>query len=179
MENQVETPNKSYKSLFYGLLTVLLMAASFGAGIWYQSNQSPKKEEDNTKITVTVEPSIKPSITTKAGPTIKAEPTTHGLSAQEENLPLIKAAMAQKYDRPVSEVNMEIGKYEPSFAQGTVSFGDEMSGGWFLAAEVGGKWVIVDDGNGTISCDIIEPYNFPITIVAECWDEATQDIVYR
>jgi len=179
MENQVETPNKSYKSLFYGLLTVLLMVASFGAGMWYQSNQSPKKEEDNTKITVTVEPSIKPSITTKVETTPKVEPTTSGLSAQEEELPAIKAAMAAKYNKQVSEVDLTISKFEPGFAQGGVQFSGEMGGGWFLAAKVDGQWVIAADGNGTISCDKIAPYNFPTTIVSECWDEATQDIVYR
>lgn len=183
MDNQVEVvnSNKSYKTLFYGLLAILLVIVSFAFGVWFQSQKSLPTSDNKKqpKVEITTQPSLKISVTTKVMPTIETEPTVSGLSAQEEVLPFIKTAMATKFSKPVSEVEMEISKYEPGFAQGTVRFSGEMAGGWFLAAEVGGQWLIVDDGNGTISCDKIEPYNFPTTIVAECWDEATQDIIYR
>jgi len=179
MENQVESPNKTYKTLFYVLITILLMVGSFAIGMLCQKTLSPKKADDKIKTEVKAGPSVKPSVTTKVETTPKVEPTTSGLSAQEEELPAIRAAMAAKYNKQTSEVDLTISKFEPGFAQGGVQFSGEMGGGWFLAAEVGGQWVIVDDGNGTISCDIIALYNFPTTIVSECWDETSQDIIYR
>ncbi len=62
---------------------------------------------------------------------------------------------------------------------GLASWRLSFGGGWFLAAEVGGQWVIVDDGNGTVSCEKINPYNFPTTLVPECWSDATQDLIQR
>ena len=53
------------------------------------------------------------------------------------------------------------------------------SGGWWLAAKTSGEWVIVADGNGTVLCSDIEDYDFPVSMVPECWDETTQTLVTR
>ncbi len=88
-------------------------------------------------------------------------------AADEE---LIKQAMAAKHSRAVEETIINISKKDDSHAWGSVKFAGELAGGWFLAAKNSGVWIIVDDGNGTISCELIAPYDFPSEMVPECVD---------
>jgi len=177
MENVSASSNR-YKTMFFMLLASLAVVAAFAGGVWYQSQQTkvvslPKEAKPEPKPTrkLTVVPS------TKAEKDLPPMLDLAALKAQADQA--IKAAFAAKYSRPIAEVHSQISAFEPSFAKGGVRFGDEMGGGWFLAAEVGGEWVIIDDGNGTVSCEKIEPYNFPVNLVSECWSETTQEIVYR
>jgi len=87
--------------------------------------------------------------------------------------------MAAKHSKPVADVELTISKNTGTHATGGVTFAGEMGGGWWLAAKSGGNWVIVQDGNGTMDCAVIAPYNFPNTIVPECLDEATGKTVIR
>ncbi len=126
-------------------------------------------------------PAISP---TQPSPTVVSQPTTPTGSVQPTNttapLPtvsqksdseMIKEAFAQKYNRPTSEVNVTVSKNNGTHAQGGVGFSGEMGGGWFLAYKEGDDWIIVQDGNGTISCETIAPYNFPVDMVSECVDK--------
>jgi hypothetical protein len=119
-----------------------------------------------------------PSPTTIVQPTISTEPiqavnTTipSPTTPQKSDLELIKEAFSQKYNRPVSEVNVTVSKNNGTHAQGGISFSGEMGGGWFLAYKQTGGWIIVQDGNGTISCETIAPYNFPKDMAPECVDK--------
>lgn len=167
-----------FKWLFLGLLAIFLVAGGIGVGMWM--SESKNTAEDKVTPTLAMK---KPSPTLtqtmpSVGPT-ETEEVTPTESEQEQAKAAIKAAFAAKFDKRVDEVNITISDYQPSFAKGGVTFAGEMGGGWFLAAEVGGTWVIADDGNGTITCEKIEPYNFPVSMVSECWSEDTQEIIYR
>jgi hypothetical protein len=83
----------------------------------------------------------------------------------------IKEAFAEKYDRPLDQINLTVDELTSDYAKGGVHFVGETGGGWFLAAYVDDAWVIVDDGNGTVSCQKIEEYDFPTSMVPECYDE--------
>jgi len=87
--------------------------------------------------------------------------------------------MATKYSKSIGEVDLTITQLTTNHAWGSVKFLGEMGGGWFLAAKVSGNWLIVADGNGTIDCPVIEPYNFPTSMVSECFDAATQTVITR
>jgi len=90
----------------------------------------------------------------------------------------IKEAFSEKYDRDISEVNVTVNKQTDDYASGGVSFGGEMGGGWFLAAkESDGSFVIVADGNGVVPCASVEPYDFPVNMVPECYDEASGEVL--
>ena len=170
--------NSIFKVLFFGLLGLFLIAGGFGLGMYMSDNK--KQDEDKATPTVAMK---RPSATvTQAAPSVaptEAEKETTTQSEQEQAKAAIKAAFAAKFDKQPDEITIEISRYEPGFAQGGVSFAGEIGGGWFLAAEVGGTWVIADDGNGTITCEKIEPYNFPVSMVSECWSDASQEIIYR
>lgn len=103
----------------------------------------------------------------------------------ESDLDLIKKAFAQKYDKPIADVEVTIGKKEEfpmkglNYASGSVKFAGEMGGGWWLAVQEGQIWKIVADGNGTVPCEAIEPYDFPKDMVPECYDAARGKLVRR
>ena len=86
--------------------------------------------------------------------------------------------MAAKFGYSVEETISNVNKQTGSYVSGGVKFEGEMGGAWFLAYKTSEGWVIVDAGNGTITCELIEPYNFPVDMVPECWSE-TEGLVVR
>ncbi len=92
---------------------------------------------------------------------------------------LIKEAFATKYNKSINDIMLEITDNNGDYAQGTVKFTGEVAGAWWLAAKPDQKWIIVADGNGVIMCSDIDPYNFPTTMVPECYDASTSQTIHR
>jgi len=111
-------------------------------------------------------------------PAPKSEPEEKGgkeaLLSEEE---AIKKLFAEKYDKELSEITINISQETENYLRGEVEFqpGGPGSSGGFLAAKVNGDWELVYDGNGVIFCSVIEPYNFPVNMVMECFDEETEE----
>ena len=169
---------------FILLIVVLIILALIGFYIYMQSKPQilPNQPSPSVQIVPSIQPSpslqasVMPSITPSATPQQSVQPSPQNTQSDVES---IKQAMAKKHNKQVSEVKLTVSKNTGQFAQGSVSFEGEMGGGWFLAAKTASGWVIVQDGNGTISCQTIAPYNFPVSIVPECWDETTNKTVNR
>jgi len=92
---------------------------------------------------------------------------------------MFKELFADKYNKPIGDITLTIDENTGTHANGGVKFAGEIGGAWWLMAKSGGDWVIVADGNGTVPCSAIEPYNFPTSMVPECWDEGTGTLVVR
>lgn len=115
--------------------------------------------------------SAKSQVTTQ-NPLPSATPTQ---TAQENTSPTpfpdtqsaIAAFLAKKYNKPISDVKVTVGKEVPGFASGTVEFGQGgpgEAGAWL--AVLGNGWDVVWDGNGNVDCDKIrKDYGFPDTIL--------------
>jgi hypothetical protein len=84
-----------------------------------------------------------------------------------------------KYEKPKEEIIIGISESTEKYAMGGVSFKGELAGGWFLAANLDGEWEIVQDGNGSIICQIIEPYDFPGNMVPTCYDQEKMVVIAR
>ncbi len=83
----------------------------------------------------------------------------------------IKEKFAQKYERNLDEISINITTSTPTHMRGSVKFGiaDEPGeGGIFFAALVDDEWQLVFDGNGIIPCDLLIEYNFPEDFQADC-----------
>jgi hypothetical protein len=82
----------------------------------------------------------------------------------------IKELFAEKYDRDIDEINLTVSKNTSEHLRGGVKFGDGLQGegGIFFAAKVDNEWQLVFDGNGMISCDLLNQYNFPEEFQADC-----------
>ena len=164
--------NKVYQVLtflFGGMLLLLL-----GAGAMWCWQGQEKEKAGGEVVVPTVEPMetlIVEEPTLTVAPTEREEETV----SDEEG---IREAMAEKHGKEIGDVIITVSKNDGVYAQGGVRFEGEMGGGWWLAYKEGGEWVIVQDGNGTMSCETIEPYDFPVSMVPECVTE-TGELVGR
>jgi hypothetical protein len=93
-------------------------------------------------------------------------------------LAAIKAALIAKHGSDAGLLNITVSKIEGVYAQGGASA--QGGGAMWFAAKVNGEWKLVWDGNGQINCSDIAPYpDFPIGMIPECWNTATNKIVTR
>jgi len=144
-------------------LSVLVSFLLFGAGafaFWFFSGKTAQETPEVQEIPLEEEELFPAD-----------QEATEG-AGQSEDVELIRQAFAAKYGHDVSEVEVEISKQFNPYISGGVTFAGEMGGGWFLAYKQEGEWIIVADGNGTIPCEAIEPYDFPTDMAPECY---TQD----
>jgi len=83
------------------------------------------------------------------------------------------------WEERLDTLEVTVNSNDDDFASGSVRFTDSIGGGGWFAANADDGWVIAWDGNGTIGCAEIEPYDFPASIIPECWDDENQVIVTR
>lgn len=163
-----------YKVGFFILFGIVFLALGAAGGWWYFNQQGPAN-----KLPENPPPAIKtPAVLTEEpAPTAPPTQAIATVAPSVSDIEQIREAMAAKHSRPVADVHLTVSENSGTHARGGVKFGDDMAGGWFLAAKNGDNWVIVQDGNGTISCELVEPYDFPVSMVEECVDAGGNLIV--
>ncbi|MBD3250306.1 MAG: hypothetical protein GF381_01930 [Candidatus Pacebacteria bacterium] len=129
------------------------------------NSPSSNQPDDSLVASQAVRPTTEPTGSTFLATTVPAEQG-------------IKQALAAKYDKDVAQTMIEISENTGTYAKGLVKFAGDISGGWFLAVRED-SWKIVADGNGTVMCADIAPYDFPVEMVPDCWDEAAMELVAR
>ena len=158
------------KNITIVLLLVILVAVISGGGVYLWQHNT---ETNNSSLQIDV-----PAQQEATDVAAVKEETTVQLPVKSDK-EMISEAMATKYNKPVADADLTINENDSQYAQGLVKFAGEIAGGWWLAAKTSGDWVIVADGNGVVMCSDIAPYNFPTSMVPECWDETTQTNVTR
>ena len=153
------------------IITVLLVIL-FSAGAYLYGSGKLIPSPVSTPNPVVQEEVSLPTNQPSLAPTIAPGPQ---VSAEDE----IRQAMATKHSKSVADTDISINNITTTHASGVVKFAGEIAGGWFLAAKTTGPWQIVADGNGTVICADIDPFNFPTTMVPECWDDSTQTLITR
>jgi hypothetical protein len=165
------------KYFFFGILTVLFIAGLALGAYYLGTKNKPLENNQIAAISPTTSAITKviAATVTEIPPTIQPSPATK----IENDAELIKTALFKKNNWPANEnLNVTISTNDGTYVAGSV--GGEGGGGYFYAEKVNGVWEIVADGNGTISCSIFTKYpNFPKTLIPECYDETTQDVVKR
>lgn len=91
-------------------------------------------------------------------------------AAAKSDSDLIKEAMYKKINSDETKTLVTVSKIEGDYAKGGASPIGGARGAYFIAAKVSGNWAIVYDGQAMPYCSQIAPYNFPKTMVPECWD---------
>ncbi|RLC37385.1 hypothetical protein DRH29_02180 [candidate division Kazan bacterium] len=82
----------------------------------------------------------------------------------------IAALFAEKYNKPIDEIEVVMEKRVKVFASGSVAFAGEPGGSTWLAFNGDGGWKLIFDGSGDVLCADIEGYDFPVDMVPECTD---------
>ena len=65
-------------------------------------------------------------------------------------------------------------------ATGLVNTKEAMfGGGYWLAVKMNGEWTVVFDGQNTPECSQVDPFDFPISMVPECFDSSGNIVVRK
>jgi len=150
------------KGFLIFLIFLIIILIGISGGILYWLVFKGQTIEISPVQNLTPTPTLIQSLTPSPTPIVE----------EKSDLDQIKEAFAEKYNKVLNDVSAEISENNGTYAKGLVSFTGEIGGGWWLAYK-DSTWVIVADGNGTVMCSFIEPYDFPMTMVPECWDENT------
>lgn len=156
------------KKVFLPLIILAIIAILAGGGIlWWSMMASTSPSE------VSLTPT--PTLTETPG----EEPEEEEEMETKSDLEQIIEAFAEKYSKPIGDVDVNISENTGTYATGGVRFAGEMGGAMWLAYNDGEEWIIVHDGHGTIPCSSVDPYSFPADMVPECWDEDAGELINR
>lgn len=151
------------------IAVILVLVAIFGGGFLWWSMRTGASSVEPTERPIPI-----------ASPEVMPTPEeTPIMEETKSDLEQIKEAFAEKYDKPLGDVDVNISENTGTYASGGVRFVGEISGAMWLAYNDGEKWIIVFDGQGTIPCLAVDPYDFPTDMVPECWNEATSTLIQR
>jgi hypothetical protein len=148
------------------LLILLILIAILGGIIFFQ----PQLQKQNTRQETTVPSSPTQSASQKRSPSMNPE---------DALIFDISGDFAKKYNKPRENIILTIDKQTDKHAVGSVQFKNEFGGGLWFAANVDGVWKLAYDGQQIMTCDVAEQYNFPNTIVEQCYDLETNEAVVR
>lgn len=169
MEEKKQSSGTGF-SLFLKVSVIFLICLLlFFAGVvvsWFFKDKLEGKKEVSDSSAVQLAPEVSPSPVA----TESAEPSVTPTEGKSD-LELIREAFAEKYDHLVGDVEVNVSKMSLPYASGGVRFSGQIGGGWFLTYKGDDGWIIVADGNGTIPCEAIEPYDFPTDMAPECFTE--------
>jgi hypothetical protein len=173
---------KKYLGILILFIIILGIAAVFslrlvsGEDNWIcEKNQWVKHGNPSASMPTSGCGEVKTKPTTVEQPTITPE-----ANIKPTVLDIANALVAKHSDWKVNNLDINISKTEGDYASGGVNFIGEMGGGMWFAAKVNTVWQIVSDGNGVITCDSLKNYpQFPTSIIPECFNETTQEIVKR
>ena len=114
-------------------------------------------------------------------PTTQDNPPTETIIPTETILPLsieeqLTTFFSNKFNKPIADANLTVSQNTGTHASGGIVFQGEMGGGMWLDHIDGDIWIVDYDGNGNIPCQDVEPFNYPSSILTECWDDTNQTI---
>jgi hypothetical protein len=146
-------------------LSLILAACSPGP--------APTEDTLSTAVAATLA-SLEQSPTTQVGETpapsaTSSEPTQEPPTATATSTPqltdaeAIKIAVNEYIPSPVDPALITISEIQGDLARGGIP------GAYFIAAKEDGKWIVVFAGQATPPCNLINPYDFPVSWVPECF----------
>ena len=153
----MEEQKNPWKAAFWVLITILLISAVgvlaylLGKGSFGFSN-------------------LRPSPTSSATPISQLQPPATIVPVVDET-EAIKEAIYLLVGSDATVVNVTIDKNIGTYATGgVVDWASEVGGGYWIAAKSAGEWIGVYAGQSQPTCNEIDPYNFPTSMVPECLD---------
>ncbi len=158
------------------ILILLGIAGGYYLGANYKLTLQPQTAENVTVTTPTATPTPMTEVMANTG-TPSAAVVTPTVDETATVIAAVKAGLVAEHGPDAASLTVTVSKIVGNFAQGSASA--SAGGGMWLATKLTGTWKLVWDGNGSILCATVNPYNFPTTMVPQCWDDATQTTVTR
>lgn len=148
----------------------------------FREVETPKEKTEQPKIEIKEEGNSDNVVEEETKDVLEEENGLEEKSVDESDESVIETLvllLAQKHKKKIEDIKVIISKREGNYIVGGVSFSDEVSGGMLFAAKTNGAWKIVYDGNGVCSCSALSIVDFPKTLVKECLDDNTSEVVAR
>jgi hypothetical protein len=166
----------NFFALFGKFVLILVLLGGLAYGAYYFGTKNTQKQPVETS-------SQNPSSNQKSVIPFKAE-----LTAVSKPSPVadeasilkitIKNALVAKHGNEANSLNITVSKINGDYASGMAS--SQGGGGLWFAAKVKGTWILVTDGNGITPCSDLIPYpQFPISMIPQCFDNNTQQLIKR
>ena len=165
------------KNLVIIVLAMLLVAIISGGAVYLLTQDGDDVVETNDAASSSL--SLEADQTPKDDNISQLVESENTLEIVLDDETLLIQAMSDRHTKDPDDIDITIEGNDGEYANGYVGFAGEIGGGWWLAAWDGNSWTIVADGNGTVLCDDIVAYDFPVSMVPECWDETTMSLVTR
>jgi len=147
------------------LIGIILLVVGLGAGYYFAT--SYKVVPQGTSIpTPTQEVTLQPT-------------SVQAIDEKAAIIAAVRMGLIAGHGPDAGAMTITVSKIQDTFASGGAIDPGSVGGGMWFAAKVNGAWKLAWDGNGTISCASVNPYNFPALMIPECWDDATQKPVTR
>lgn len=134
----------------------------------------------NYKLTLQPQGAVSTTVsisTPTSTPEPQASPSAQAVDETAILTAAVKTGLVAEHGPDAANMTITVSKIQGNFAQGGAS--EQGGGAMWLAAKVNGTWKLAWDGNGTISCTSVDPYNFPTSMVPECWNDATGKLITR
>lgn len=148
---------------------MLIALAMVAYGGYYMGNRNT-----NTALTATLTTPNTPVLTPALTPSVTSTPADDTATL----IAAIKKALVAKHGPDAESITVTVSKAEGNYAKGMASATG--GGGIWFASRVAGVWKLVWDGNGIIDCSDVAPYpDFPVSMIPECFNGATQKMVTR
>lgn len=156
------------------VLVIVLVILGIAGGYYLGTNYKIELKPQGAVSTTAPIPTASPT------PELQVLPSVQQTQTVDETATIVtavRAALIAEHGPDAGTLNITVSKISGDFAQGGASASG--GGGMWFAAKVKGAWRLVWDGNGTISCTSVNPYNFPVSMIPECWDDAMKKNVTR
>jgi hypothetical protein len=145
-------------------LPVIIIIGALTIVVAVVTSQITALKDQTQKDTPVIIKSIKEtSESTK--PTKALEPVVETTTQQA-----VLEKISEKYGKPTDAYIVDVTTDNGTFAKGTVNEKEQVGGGIWFAAKTEKGWELAFDGNGIISCEIVNKYNFPKDIIPGCVD---------
>ena len=160
--------NNPWKVALISLVSVLAIAGiSVAAYLLGKGNSLTQKSEATPGPTATTKPQE------------AVEPTVPPIELAENDPELIKQAIYELTGLDETNADITISENTGIHAKGLIKEHDAVSGAYWIAGNTPTGWIGVYAGQANPDCDEIDPYNFPISMVPECYDQDSGKVIAR
>lgn len=91
----------------------------------------------------------------------------------------VRQSLINLHESVTPEPEIFVNRTSGPYASGSYQTTEPLASGWWLAAEIDGRWDIIAAGQGNILCQDLEGYDVPISLIPECYDATTGSVIDR
>lgn len=161
---------RGFIATFLAVSASLLLIVSGAVLYWLYDQYSTRKKTSASAFISPPTPTYAPS------PTISLPTPTPD---REEIIRQVHQSLLEKNESFPPGLKVFLSRTTTGYASGSYQTTEPLESGWWLAANQGEGWLVVVSGQANILCRYLDGYDFPVSIVPECYDETSGNVIDR